>query len=266
MLKIFLQKIGLFNIIKEQIHKRDIQAAEKNRNESFRSDFNKFVKLSQNAQSRFPLNWENRMPCLDDKTTFTSFDRHYIYHPAWAARVLSKINPKLHIDISSILNFSTIVSAFVPVKFYDYRPVSLDLSNLTSESADLTNLPFESNSVESISCMHTVEHIGLGRYGDPLDYDGDLKAINELKRVIAPGGHLLFVVPVGKPVILFNGHRIYSYRQVIECFPEFELRDFSLVPDDPKEGGLINSATEKKSDQQRYGCGCFWFQKNNFAR
>ncbi len=46
------------------------------------------------------------------------------------------------------------------------------------------------------SCMHTIEHIGLGRYGDPLDAVGDQTALSELQRVVAPGGSLLIVVPV----------------------------------------------------------------------
>jgi hypothetical protein len=71
---------------------------------------------------RFKIDWENRFPCLYDNTGNTDFDSHYVYHPAWASRVLNKTKPKKHIDISSILNFSTIVSGFVPTEFYDYRP------------------------------------------------------------------------------------------------------------------------------------------------
>jgi hypothetical protein len=59
--------------------------------------------------------------------------------------------------------------------------------------------------------MHVIEHIGLGRYGEALDPDGDLKAIRELVRVLAAGGNLLVVVPVGRPRIQFNAHRIYDY-------------------------------------------------------
>ena len=77
--------------------------------------------------------------------------------------------------------------------------------------------------------MHVVEHIGLGRYGDPVDYDGDLKAIAELQRVLAPGGNLFFVVPVGQPRIMFNAHRVYSLRtDFVEAFNTFELKEFSL--------------------------------------
>jgi hypothetical protein len=109
--------------------------------------------------------------------------------------------------------------------------------------------------------MHVVEHIGLGRYGDPLDPDGDLKAISELKRVMAVGGSLLFVAPIGKSRIMFNAHRIYSYDQIMSYFSDLEAKEFTLIPDDPQDGGLINNATKEMADAQRYGCGCFWFRK-----
>ena len=126
-----------------------------------------------------------------------AFYRHYVYHTAWAARVLAVLKPALHVDVSSSLYFSAIASAFVPVDYYEYRPVKLTLDNFRSRTADLLALPFRDQSVPSISCMHAVEHVGLGRYGDPLDPEGDLKAMAELQRVVAPGGSLIFVVPVG---------------------------------------------------------------------
>lgn len=199
-------------------------------------------------------------PVLDDRVTSTPFDQHYTYHPAWAARILAHTNPAEHIDISSILSFCTIVSAFVPVKFYDYRPAKLGLANLDSDFADLKQLPFEDNSILSLSCMHTVEHVGLGRYGDELDPEGDIKAIKELKRVTAIGGNLLFVTPVGQPKLAFNAHRIYSFEQILDYFAGFELKQFSLIPDN---GGLIEEATAAQADAQQYGCGCFWFQKKS---
>ncbi len=106
--------------------------------------------------------------------------------------------------------------------------------------------------------MHTIEHIGLGRYGDPLDAKGDLKAINELKRVVKPGGDVIFVTPVGRSRIEFNAHRIYSFEQINEYFSPFKLIEFSLVPD---AGGLIENAPPELIKEQEYGCGCFWFRK-----
>jgi SAM-dependent methyltransferase len=217
-----------------------------------------YTRFKASSDKRFSVNFADMYPCTKDKLPSTPFDQHYTYHPAWAARILAKNKPEQHIDISSILSFSTIVSAFVPVKFYDYRPAKLTLSGYESDFADLTQLPFADNSIESLSCMHTVEHIGLGRYGDPLDPQGDIKAINELKRVLRPGGTLLFVTPVGKPKIEFNAHRVYSFEQIITAFSPLHLQEFSLIPD---AGGLIENADPALVAAQQYGCGCFWFKK-----
>lgn len=215
-------------------------------------------KFKSRNDKRFTVKGRDAYPCLKDKIVNTPFDHHYTYHPAWAARILSQTKPEYHVDISSILSFSTIVSAFVPVKFYDYRPADLKLNNLESGFADLKKLNFTENSIASLSCMHTIEHIGLGRYGDEIDPQGDIKSINELKRVLKPGGDLLFVTPVGKPRIEFNAHRIYSYEQIVEYFSPLVVKEFSLIPD---AGGIINNADPALVKEQNYGCGCFWFKK-----
>jgi len=215
-------------------------------------------KFKKRNDQRFSVYTKDIYPCLKDKITKTLFDHHYTYHPAWAARVLTQTKPAYHIDISSILSFSTIVSAFVPVKFYDYRPADLKLNNLESGFADLKKLSFSDNSIPSLSCMHTIEHIGLGRYGEEIDPQGDIKSINELIRVLQPGGDLLFVTPVGRSRIEFNAHRIYSYEQIIEYFSPLTLKEFSLIPD---TGGIISNADPALVKNQEYGCGCFWFKK-----
>lgn len=225
---------------------------------SFKKEFEKFNNTKTAGKERFHLNWKQRIPYLTDNTTETPIDYHYIYHPAWAARIVAKINPAFHIDISSKLDFSTIVSAFIPVKFYDYRPARLTLSNLDSSKGDLLSLPFDDNSQYSISCMHTIEHIGLGRYGDAIDYNGDLKAIKELIRVTQPGGNIIFVTPVGQPKIIFNAHRIYSFDQIIEYFSDCSVEEFCLITD---KGEFITNADPLLVAQQQYGCGCFWFKK-----
>jgi hypothetical protein len=217
-----------------------------------------FVRYRRVKDNRFAVKWSEMYPCLDDRISTTPFDQHYIYHPAWAARILATNKPEYHVDISSILSFSTIVSAFIPVKFYDYRPAEISLSGLESESADLLALPFADGSIPSLSCMHTVEHIGLGRYGDPIDPGGDIKAIRELIRVLKTGGDLLFVTPVGKPKIAFNAHRVYSHLQIMEYFSTLNLMEFSMIPD---SGGLIINADPEMVPSQEYACGCYWFRK-----
>lgn len=227
----------------------------------FFKDFWSF-KILQSGKCRFSQYWSERYPCLNDKTDDTYFDKHYIYHPAWASRKLAEIKPDHHVDISSSLSFSTIVSAFVAVKYFDCRPAHIPLSNFESGYADLMALPFAASSITSISCMHVIEHVGLGRYGGRLDPDGDLKAIAELKRVLATNGNLLIVVPIGgTPKIQFNAHRIYNYAQIAEYFSDLELIEFALITDDPVTGTLINNASKELADAQKYGCGCFWFRK-----
>jgi len=223
--------------------------------QKFRQEFHRYHALG--GGKRFRLDWSDRYPCLEDNTGETYFDTHYIYHPAWAARILAQTHPSLHVDISSTLHFCTMVSAFIPVKFYDYRPAELSLSGLESKRGDLTCLPFADNSVDSLSCMHVVEHVGLGRYGDPIDPDGDLKAIAELKRVLSKGGSLLFVAPVGKPKIRFNAHRIYSYDQITSYFSGLRVEQFALVDDNNK---FTINTDPAYANEQRYGCGCWWFR------
>jgi len=229
-------------------------------------DYRTFKSLSLARPSRFSVSWKDRYPCLNDRTATSQFDRHYVYHTAWAARVLAQTRPEFHVDISSYIYFCALVSAFIPVRYYDYRPADLQLGNLSVGRADLLDLPFGSETIKSISCMHVLEHIGLGRYGDPLDPDGDLKAIAQLKRVLSPGGSLLVAVPVGRPRLMFNGQRIYAYDQILEYFSDLELAEFSLVPDSLQNGGLIPHAAKDTADSQAYGCGCFWFRKPEEAR
>jgi hypothetical protein len=226
----------------------------------FAREFRTFASLHRSQRPELPLDWRDRWPRLNDRTEHLPFDAHYIYHTAWAARVLAATRPVRHIDISSLAYFSTLCSAFVPIEFYDYRPAGIVLPNLTCGVQDLCALSFSDRSLPSLSCMHTVEHIGLGRYGDALDPRGDLRALNELERVLAPGGSLLIVVPVGRPRVQYNAHRIYDPHAIRDSLPQLELRSWSLLPDDPSAGLIVNPPRETAL-QQSYGCGCFHFTR-----
>lgn len=229
------------------------------RQKIFFVEYRSFKKSSVSVHRDLKLEWRDRYPCLIESLKETEFDRHYLYHTAWAARCLAADKPKEHIDISSDLRFVTLVSAFIPVKFYDYRPATISLSNFLSEQADLLGLPFKSGSIHSLSCMHVVEHIGLGRYGDVLDPMADIKAIKELKRVVAPGGRLMLVVPVGRPCVMFNAHRVYSYEMIMEEFDDWKLEKLALIRDDVSEEGIIENPDSDLINSQKYGCGCFLF-------
>jgi SAM-dependent methyltransferase len=227
---------------------------------AFRAEFDRFRRMAAAAgDERFPMPWSDRYPCLTDDTGESRISGHYLLHTAWAARKLAERPSSYHVDIGSSLGFNALVSAFVPVRFYDYRAPATTLAGLETGFADLTDLPFADEEHPSVSCMHVVEHVGLGRYGDRMDPEGDLKAIAELKRVTAPGGVLLFVVPVGRRRIQFNAHRIYGHEQVLSYFDGFDLAEFALIPDAPEDDRLIVGATPAQVDAQRYGCGCFLF-------
>ena len=222
-----------------------------------RRQYERFASLPGAAERGLPPEWEPARARTGEAEQ--SFDRHYVLHTAWAARQVAALAPAEHVDVSSSLYFVSQVSAFVPVRFYDYRPPELGLPGLICGRADLTALPFGNAALESLSCMHVLEHVGLGRYGDALDPLGDQKATRELARVLAPGGTLLVAVPVGRPRVEFNAHRVYACVQVLEMFPGLELAEFALIPDSAATGGLIPGTDFALADAQDYGCGCFKF-------
>lgn len=248
------------NILKKIKNNRKQNKLQRQKEIKFLQQFSEFK--ASIKEERFLLNKEDFWRCLDDNTADTGFDRHYVYHTAWATRKLAETKPDLHIDIASQIYFAALASAIVPIEFYDYRPPKIELSNLKVGRADLSNLHFGDNSVKSLSCMHVIEHTGLGRYGDPIDYDADLKAIKELKRVLAPNGNLFFVVPIGKEAkIQFNAHRIYTYEQILSYFRELTLCEFAFIKFMDDSPIYINPARDI-INEENYGCGCFWFKKN----
>ena len=225
----------------------------------FREEFDRFVELAGTAP-RLAARAVDINPQLSDRASVTPIDRHYTYHPAWAARILARTRPNKHVDISSTVNFCVVASAFVPIEFYDFRPAPIKLDGLYTGAADLTQLHFPTDSIASLSCMHVIEHVGLGRYGDPLDPDGDLKAIGELVRVVAPGGDLLVATPVGQPRVAFNAHRVYDHEAFARYFAPLELVEFTLI-EEHGEGGLVVAPPPERVRTEYYACGCFWFRK-----
>lgn len=224
-----------------------------------RREFERFAELPGARDRGLPLEWGPAQVRTGEGRQ--TYDRHYVLHTAWAARQVAALNPEEHVDVSSSLYFVAQMSAFMPVRFHDFRPPDLGLPGLSCGRADLMALPFEDGSLPSLSCMHVIEHVGLGRYGDALDPEGDRKAAAELSRVLAPGGVLLMVVPVGRPRVVFNAHRVYACGQVCELFGGLDLDGFALIPDDEKAGGLLPGADFALADAQGYGCGCFRFVK-----
>jgi len=220
----------------------------------------RYFKDKINNNRFMQLNWQDSI-FLKESDPEKHFDAHYIYHTGWAARKIIGSKVTFHNDFSSSLYFSSIISAVIPVAFHDLRPAKLNLSNYDWKSVDLVNLDILSNSLQSLSCMHVIEHIGLGRYGDSMNPDADIKACDELQRVASHGARILIVVPVGKPKICFNAHRIYSFDMVTEMFSKCELISNALIPDNANKVGIIYEPSKIIFDEQYYACGCFEFIK-----
>jgi SAM-dependent methyltransferase len=198
-------------------------------------------------------------PCLFDRTVKTSVDSHYFYQHVWAFEKIYSLRPKVHVDVGSSVDFVGLLSVVTKVRFVDIRPLEVsDVPNIESVKGSILALPYEDNSLESVSSLHVAEHIGLGRYGDPLDPLGTQKAAAELSRCLAQGGNLLFSVPVGKPRLCFNAHRIHSPERILRYFDGLKLVEFSGSDDNKTFMRNIDPGTLEDS---RYACGFFWFRK-----
>jgi FkbM family methyltransferase len=188
-------------------------------------------------------------PQLDDKTPNNPFDQHYFFQDVWAARRVADQRPRTHVDVGSRIDYVGFLTAVVEeVVFVDIRPLPVDIEGFRCVPGSILDLPFPDRSLESVSCLHVAEHIGLGRYGDPLDPLGTVKAAAEL----------LFSGPVGRPRTCFNAHRVHDPVAVLAMFPELELEEFSGVDDG---GTFRRHRTPQELVGSTYACGMYLLRR-----
>lgn len=204
-----------------------------------------------------PINFINLYPFWE-KDSVTAIDPHYFYLNIWGAKNIIDSKPSLHVDVGSKVDFVGFLTCFTKIISIDIRPLDINLDNFKSVPGSILSMPFDDGTVQSISCLHVAEHIGLGRYGDPLEPNGTKLAARELSRVLSPGGNLFFAVPVGKPKLYFNAHRIHSAHQILKYFEELQLVEFAGVDD---AGVYHNKLQIGDLENCNYGCGFFWFRK-----
>jgi len=151
------------------------------------------------------------------------------------------------------------VASFRPIEVLDIRPQPACVPNVTFRQCDLMSPPPDlAASCESLSCLHALEHFGLGRYGDPVDIDGWKRGLTGLAGLLRAGGTLYLSVPIGPERIEFNGHRVFSMPALLSAVErDFELAGFSYVDD---RGDLHENVPVTPEDVSRnfgcfYGCG-----------
>jgi hypothetical protein len=234
--------------------------------------FNKWRSLPYFIKNLVTYNRLNRNPNLKVKFNslyFTADDRfkesgavfnHYFFQDSWAARQIYNEKITKHIDIGSRLDgFVSNILTFCEVEYLDIRKLAIQLEGLTFREGTIVKLPYETDSIKSLSCLHVLEHIGLGRYGDPIDPEGYIKAAKELIRVLAKGGKLYFATPIGIERLFFDAHRVFSYATIKNIFNELTIIEFSVIPD--KANMIIKNAASEECANYRYGCGLFIFTK-----
>jgi SAM-dependent methyltransferase len=187
-------------------------------------------------------------------------DPHYFLQDIWAARILHELGVTTHVDVASRVDgFVAHLLTFCTVRYVDIRPLPITVEGLEYIPGTLARLPFTDASLQTLSCLHVIEHIGLGRYGDPVDPAGHAAAAAELVRVLHPGGVLLIGTPVGRERLCFDAHRVFDPATVQALFGELELERFALIND--QGAGILQDATFENARRCEYGCGLFMFRK-----
>lgn len=204
----------------------------------------------------------NLRPSLEDWTKTTPLDKYYFYQDTWVAgKIIEKI-PDFHVDIGSTALLVGILSKITRICSVDIRPLPVSLENMVCRNGNILALPFGDGEISSLSSLCVIEHIGLGRYGDPLDPFGSSKAIQELSRVIKKGGNLYVSVPLGeKRAVHFNAHRTFEPLSFSSMFRNFKVVDTLFI----FENKLFTMEEYMKSDKSPYRnrmvVGCFHLQK-----
>jgi len=217
----------------------------------FINDYRKYKSKNKNEDfKRIVL-----QPCLTDKTTLTPLDPVYFYQDTWLAKKIFQKPPKHHYDVGSKAATIGLISQFVPTTMIDIRPLPFTLDNLFFKEGSILDLPYEDESIDSLSSICVIEHIGLGRYGDPLDDFGSEKSFREMKRVLKVGGNFYFTVPIdSQNQIYFNAHRAFTRDYILEFFNDMQLQEEVYL--------YGNTLYDKYYPEKGFGTGFFYFTKN----
>jgi SAM-dependent methyltransferase len=203
-------------------------------------------------------------PCLHDRRTSSGVaGGHYFHQDLYIAQKVFNNSPEKHIDVGSRVDgLVAHIASFREITVVDIRPLALPAHpNIRFIQANVMELHDSLREcTDSLSCLHANEHFGLGRYGDPICFDGYIKGFNNLKHMLRPGGKFYYSVPIGPQRIEFNAHRVLSVRTLLDLFQDdFRLDSFSYVDDkgDLHRDVVVNEREIGRNFGCTFGCGIF---------
>lgn len=162
------------------------------------------------------------MPYLHDRYEEAgSIKNEYFWQDLLVAQWIYSAHPERHVDVGSRVDgFVAHIASFRKIEVLDVRPITSSIPGVTFMNVDLMKtLPrsyLEGDGYcDSISCLHALEHFGLGRYGDSIDPLGHEKGLSNLSTLLKPGGILYLSVPIGQERIEFNANRVFDPRTIL---------------------------------------------------
>ncbi|MDF1756306.1 MAG: DUF268 domain-containing protein [Verrucomicrobiales bacterium] len=195
---------------------------------------------------------------------------HYFQMDLYVAQLICEREPIHHLDVGSRIDgFVAHVATSRPIQVLDIRPLNAVIKNITFQQADLMDegADWESKAAGSVSCLHALEHFGLGRYGDRLDPLAHEKGLRNLARLVKDGGLLYLAVPISvNPRIEFNAHRVFSFPHLKSLVSNsFEIESVAIVNDKGElQEGLDGMSDEaNQSWNCHYGCGILTLRRKS---
>ena len=226
-----------------------------------------FIIKKQNKFSSNSFKIKFKAPCLSDRFDYSGIaNGHYFHQDLYVAQRIFAKNPTKHVDIGSRIDgFVAHVASFRKIETFDIRPLKGSITNIIFTQLDLMS-PNEKfyNYCDSLSCLHTIEHFGLGRYSDSIDIDGYKKGFQNLFTILKNNGTLYLSVPIGPERIDFNAHRCFSISTVLKLAEDkLRLTNFSYIDDygDLHKDITLNDSLINDNCDCYYGCGIFEFLK-----
>ncbi len=206
-------------------------------------------------------------PCLHDwyEEGGTTRDEYFL-QDLFVARKIFKAAPDRHVDIGSRVDgFVAHVASFRKIEVFDVRPISTQIPNIVFKQADfLKPLGGKKDYCDSLSCLHALEHFGLGRYGDPIVPDGFIHGFVNMAALLKTGGTFYLSVPLGISRVEFNANRVFDPSVIVKLAKDnlLELSELTLVEQNGKiKSSAFDKAQFSKLARKQYSLGIFIFVK-----